>query len=91
MRDDGVNRLRVVLHSASDPAGVRGAEPSERRAAQPLDDAPANDVAQLHVGKMHDDEGKGAEEQLREERHSEKERDLVHLGRVGLRERAFPR
>ena len=88
--DDGVDRLRVILHSASDLAGFRGTEPSKRRAAQPLNDTLANDVAQFHVGKMRDDERESAKEQLREKCHNEKERNFVHFGRVGLREWAFP-
>ena len=89
--DDGVDRLRVILHSASDLAGFRSAKPSKRRAAQPLNDTLANDVAQFHIGKMRDDERKSAKEQLREERHDEEEGNFVHLGGIGLRERAFPR
>ena len=76
---------------ASDLAGFRSAKPSKRRAAQPLNDTLANNVAQFHIGKMRDDERKSAKEQLREERHDEEEGNFVHLGGIGLRERAFPR
>ena len=62
VRDDGVDRLRVILHSASDLAGFRSAKPSKRRVAQPLNDTLADDVAQLHVGKMRDDERESAKE-----------------------------
>ena len=90
MCDNGVDRLRVILHSASDLAGFRSAKPSKRRAAQPLNDTLANNVAQFHIGKMRDDERKSAKEQLREKCHNEKERNFVHFGRIDLRERAFP-
>ena len=66
MCDDGVDRLRVILHSASDLAGFRSAKPSKRRAAQPLNDTLANDVAQFHIGKMRDDERKSAKEVISE-------------------------
>jgi hypothetical protein len=83
VRDERVERLRVVLHRLADASRGRLREPGERRVRDALDEALPQDAREPQVAEVRYEQREKQAAELREERADEQHRDAAHLVGVG--------